>query len=95
LSPRLVRGESVAQTYAMIATGNAQIGFVAMAQVLAGDGGGAFVAVPESYYQPIRQDVIVLARARDNHAAHDLRDYLLASAGQAIIRAHGYATDPR
>jgi molybdate transport system substrate-binding protein len=94
LATRLVRGDSVAQTYAMVATGNAQVGFVAMAQVLAGDGTGAFVSVPESYYRPIRQDVIVLARAGENRAALDLRAYLLGTSGQDIIRAHGYATEP-
>jgi len=93
LATRLVRGESVAQTYAMIATGNAQLGFVAMAQVLAGGGAGAFVEVPESYYRPIRQDAIFLARARAHRAARDLHGYLLSPPGQGIIRAHGYATD--
>ena len=93
LAPRIVRGESVAQTYAMIATGNADLGFVALAQLSAPGSIGGYVLVPESYYAPIRQDVIVLARARDNPAARAVRDYLLSGPAKDIIRSHGYATD--
>jgi molybdate transport system substrate-binding protein len=91
--PRLVRGESVAQTFAMIATGNAQLGFVALGQVLGTDRPGAYVLVPDAYYTAIHQDMIVLAHARDNPAARAVREFLLSAAGTDIIRAHGYATE--
>lgn len=93
LMTRLVRGESVAQTYAMVATGNAELGFVAMAQVLADAESGAYLPVPDQYYSPIRHDVIVLARANGNPAALELRGFLLGAPAKDIIRAHGYATD--
>jgi molybdate transport system substrate-binding protein len=93
LAPRIVRGESVAQTYAMIATGNADLGFVALAQVFTTGRAGAYVIVPETYYAPLQQDIIVLTRARNNPAAHAVREYLLGEPAQEIIRSFGYATD--
>jgi len=95
LTPRIVRGESVAQTYAMVATGNADLGFVALALVLASDTNASFVAVPDSLYAPIHQDMIVLARALGNEAAHGLREFLLSETAREIIRRYGYAVpDP-
>jgi molybdate transport system substrate-binding protein len=93
LATRIVRGESVAQTYAMIATGNAELGFVALAQVLAADSPGDYIIVPEQYYAPIHQDVIVLDRARDNPAARAAAEFLRSDAAKTIIRRYGYATD--
>ena len=79
----------------MIATGNADLGFVALAQVVSADADGRFVPVPETLYSPIHQDVIVLARARSNEAAHALREFLLTETAREIIRRYGYAViDP-
>ena len=90
LQPRLVRGESVAQTHAMTATANAELGLVGLAQVLAHNGNLAYVPVPDELYAPIRQNLIVLERARDNAAAWAVRDYLLGSRGRKIVERFGY-----
>jgi len=97
LQPRLVRGESVAQTFAMTATGNAELGFVALAQALAHNGNVAYERVPDTLHAPIRQDMIVLERARGNAAADTVRDFLQSDRGRAIIVRFGYedpAGDP-
>ncbi len=90
LQSRLVRGESVAQAYAMTATQNAELGLVALAQVLAHNGNVAYVPVPAELYSSIRQDLIVLERARNNAAAWAVRDFLLATPGRAIVERFGY-----
>lgn len=88
---RIVRGESVAQTFAMIATGNAEIGFVALAQVVdAGRDPDDYVIVPAQYYTPIRHDAVVLSRARDHSAAHAFHAYLLSAAAQSTLDSFGY-----
>lgn len=92
LQPRLVRGESVAQTYAMTATANAELGFVALAQALAQSRDVAFELVPDELYTPIRQDMIVLERARDNAAALAVHDLLRSARGKAIVERFGYGT---
>jgi len=94
LESKLVRGQSVAQAFAMTATGNAELGLVALSQVLSRrDETGAYVAIPETLYEPIRQDLIVLTRAQHNAAALSLREYLLGERGRTTIASFGYAFD--
>jgi molybdate transport system substrate-binding protein len=93
LQPKLVMGESIGQTYTFIATGNAQLGFVALAQVLA-DGklkSGSVWRVPENLHAPIVQDAVVLKRARDNPAAAAWMSLLRSPRGKDLIRSYGYA----
>lgn len=93
LQPRLVQGDSIAQAWQFVSTGNAPLGFVALSQVMVDgriDKGSAWI-VPESLHAPIRQDAVLLARGKDNPAAVALLAYLRGDTARAIIRAHGYA----
>ena len=92
LQPRLVQGESIAQAYQFVTTGNAAMGFVALSQVMADgriDRGSAWV-VPSTLHGPIRQDAVLLATGKGNPAAAALMAFLRSDAARAIIRAHGY-----
>ncbi|CAB5701924.1 Molybdate-binding periplasmic protein precursor [Delftia tsuruhatensis] len=92
VQPRIVMGENIAQTYQFAATGNAQLGFVALSQVM--ENGklreGSAWQVPGSLHEPIRQDAIVLNNGKDNEAANALMKYLRADKAHAIIRSYGY-----
>ncbi len=93
LKPRMVFGENIAQTYQFVHSGNAQLGFVARAQVMA-DGrlsAGSAWPVPQTMHPPIRQDAVLLDRGRDNPAATALLAYLRSAPVRALIRSHGYA----
>lgn len=89
---RIVQGESVAQAFQFVVTGNAQLGFVALSQVMA-DGrmakGSAWV-VPATMHKPIRQDAILLNQGQGNAAAAALLQFLRGDAARALLRAHGY-----
>ncbi|OON62119.1 molybdate ABC transporter substrate-binding protein [Massilia sp. KIM] len=92
LQPRIVQGESIAQAYQFASTGNAELGFVAMAQVWR-DGklsSGSGWVVPADLHAPIRQDAVILAKGRDNPAARALADYLRSDKAKALIRSFGY-----
>lgn len=93
IKPKFVQGENIGQTYQFAATGNTELGFVALSQVME-DGkiksGSAWV-VPAEMHEPIRQDAIVLNNAKDNVAAKALMDYLKGGKARAIITAYGYA----
>lgn len=93
LGPKLVQGESIGQTYHFIHTGNADVGFVAMSQVL--EGGklkhGSMWNVPQVLYSPIRQDAVVLRRGADNAAVRDLVKLLQSPNIKDLIRSYGYA----
>ena len=92
LQPRIVQGENIAQAYQFVATGNAELGFVALSQVMS-DGritqGSAWV-VPTNLHAPLRQDAIVLSSGKDNLAATALAAYLQSEKARAIIRSYGY-----
>jgi len=92
LTPKLVTGESIGQTYNFIATGNAELGFVALAQVL--DGGkmksGSMWVVPAKYHAPIIQDAAILKRAAANPAAKAWMALMRSPNTQDFIRSYGY-----
>ena len=92
LTPRLVQGESIGQTYNFVFTGNAEIAFVAMSQVLEGGRlkGGSMWVVPQDLYAPIRQDAVLLQRAAGNEAALALMKLLQSPDTKALIRSFGY-----
>ena len=92
VQPRLVQGENIAQTFQFVATGNAQLGFVALSQVMA-DGkirSGSAWQVPASLHDPIRQDAVLLTPGKDSTAAAALLAYLRGDKARAIIRSYGY-----
>ena len=92
VQPKIVTGESIAQTHQFISTGNALLGFVALSQVLK-DGrieGSAWI-VPANLYAPIRQDAVILEKGRGKPAAEALMKYLKSDKARAVIQSFGYA----
>ena len=92
LQPRLVQGENIAQAFQFASTGNAELGFVAQAQVWR-DGqftAGSGWIVPAAMHAPIRQDAALLTKGARNPAAQALLDYLRTDKAKALIRAYGY-----
>lgn len=87
-----VQGENIAQAYQFVASENAQLGFVALSQVMV-DGkisqGSAWV-VPSPLYAPIRQDVVLLSKAKDDPAAKSLLQYLRSDKARDVMRSFGY-----
>lgn len=89
---RIVQGESIAQAFQFVSTGNADLGFVALSQVIAPDqpASGSWWVVPTSLYRPLQQDAVLLKRGQGNAAARALMDYLRGDKARTLIRAHGY-----
>ncbi len=92
LTPKLVQGESIGQTFGFIYTGNADLGFVAMSQVLEGGRlkSGSLWVIPQNLYQPLRQEAVVLQRAANNPAAQALMALLKSPNIKDLIRSYGY-----
>lgn len=90
LAPRLVKGSSITQAYQFVATGAAELGFVALSQVVAVPGGSRWV-VPEKLHQPIEQQAVLLKTGAANPAAQAFLRFLHGREGTAIIRRFGYA----
>ncbi len=93
VTPKLVQGENIAQTYQFAASGNAELGFVALSQVYEGGkitSGSAWI-VPAGLYSPIRQDAVLLDKGRGNPAAAALLNFLKGPQARAVIQDYGYA----
>jgi molybdate transport system substrate-binding protein len=92
IEPKFVQGESIGQTFSFISTGNAELGFVALSQVWEGGkvkSGSAWI-VPAELHSPIRQDAVLLGRAKDNAAAAAFMSFLKSEGTKAVIRSYGY-----
>jgi molybdate transport system substrate-binding protein len=89
LQPRLVRGENIAQAFQFVGSGNAQLGFVARAQVQRPGRatGGSWWKVPQSLYAPIVQQAVLLV---DDATARAFADFLRSAEARQIIRDFGY-----
>ena len=94
LQPRFVQGESIGQTYSFVGSGNAELGFVALSQVFENGkiSKGSGWIVPASLHEPLRQDAVLLVRARDKVAARALLTFLKSEKARGLIRAFGYET---
>lgn len=89
---RLVMGESLGQTIGFIESGNAELGFLALSQVLDPKmkGKGGRWDVPINLHEPIMQDVVLLAKGKDNPAANALMEFMGGPQAKAIIERYGY-----
>ena len=84
----LIRGENISQAYQFVSSGNVELGFVALSQVLAKT--GSYWLVPEDLYSPIRQDMVMLKGAKDSQAAKSFSEWIKSEEAREIIRSFGY-----
>lgn len=92
VAAKRVEGQNITQAYQFVATGNAELGFVALSQIYQ-DGqvkeGSAWI-VPAALYEPIRQDAVLLEKGKDQAAAKALLAYLKGPQAAAVLKAYGY-----
>jgi len=89
LAPKLVQGNNIAQTFQFVDTGNADLGFVALSQVIARTD-GTYWLVPAELYAPIRQDAVLLKKGAGDAAALAFLDFLKGPEAVAVIERYGY-----
>jgi molybdate transport system substrate-binding protein len=91
LLPKIVQGNNIAQTFQFIDTGNAELGFVALSQIIERNEGSRWV-VSGSLYSPIKQDAVLLKKAASVDAAKAFLDFLKGPEAAAIEAKFGYGT---
>lgn len=89
LEAKIVQGGDIAQTYHFVATGNAEVGFVALSQV-AQTGNGSRWLVPGIVHSVIAQDAVILTHGASNGAAHAFMDFLKGPIARAVKKKFGY-----
>ncbi len=92
LQSKFVVAENITQAYQFVASGNAELGFVALSQayregrIAAGSGW----IVPPQFHDPIRQDAVLLTRGKSRPGPAALLNYLRGDKARSIIRSFGY-----
>jgi molybdate transport system substrate-binding protein len=89
LQPKIVQGNSIAQAFQFVDTGNAELGFVALSQ-LAGNSSGSRWLVPQNLFKPILQDAVLLKKGAGNEAATAFMAYLKGPEARVVIEKYGY-----
>jgi molybdate transport system substrate-binding protein len=92
---KIVQGENIAQTYQFVETGNAELGFVALSQII--DKGkiksGSAWIVPAELHKPLRQDAVLLKAGANSEAARAFLEFLRGALAKSIIDSYGYQTE--
>jgi len=92
---RIVQGENIGQTFHFVFSKNAQLGFVARSQVLDPkiNGAGSRWDVPEDFYEPLRQQAVLLTHGQQNEAAKAFLDYIKGQEARTILERFGYGLE--
>ena len=91
LAPKLVQGNNITQTFQFIDTGNAELGFVALSQIVDRNDGSRWV-VPGKLHAPIKQDAVLLKTGAGSDAAKAFLDFLKGPEAAAVEAKFGYGT---
>lgn len=89
LTPKLVTGTSITQAYQFVDTGAAEVGFVALSQVVNHKDGSRWI-VPAANHTPIDQQAVLLKTGAENVAAKAFLQFLKTPEAKAVIRRYGY-----
>jgi molybdate transport system substrate-binding protein len=89
MTPKMVTGENVTQTLQFVDSGSAELGFVALSQVVGKLGAQTWLPQQESY-PAIRQNAVLLKVGEANEAAVAFLEYVKSAPAMAVIKAAGY-----
>lgn len=92
LKKKLVQGENITQVFQYVVSGNADLGFIALAQLKqnTAHATGSSWLVPKHLYQPIYQDAVLLNKGQHNPAALAFLRFLKSDQAISIIEQFGY-----
>jgi molybdate transport system substrate-binding protein len=92
VTPKIVTGENITQTQQFVDSGSAELGFVALSQVVGKPASQVWLA-PEEDYPAIRQNAVLLKTGASDDVAKAFLDYLKSDDAVALIKAAGYALE--
>jgi len=92
LKGKVVLGENIAQAHQFVASGNAELGFVSLSQIVRNGklSGGSVWIVPSGLYLPIKQDAVVLNPGKGKPGVEALMHYLRSERAREVIKSFGY-----
>ncbi len=92
LRPKIVEGQNITQAYQFVETGNAEVGFIALSQIVTNTDGSRWL-VDQKYYTPIKQDAVLTKKGESAAAARDFLAFLRGPEAKAVKEKFGYAAD--
>lgn len=95
LRGKVVMGQNIGQTHSLVASGAAELGFVALSAVRAPGRAseGSLWVVPATLHAPIQQDAVLLRAGAANEGARAWLGWLRSPAARAVIEAYGYGVE--
>jgi len=92
VSDRLVLGENISQAAQFVESGNAQVGFVALAHVVspAMRGKGKYWEIPAEAYPALDQGVVVIKYSRYKKEATAFVEYIKTKPVADVLRRYGF-----
>lgn len=90
LKAKFVQGNNIGQTFQFVDTGNAELGFVALSQVIFAKGGSRW-PVPANLYSAIAQDAVLLKPGAGSERAKSFLTFLKGPEARTVIEKYGYS----
>lgn len=92
VSDRLVLGENISQAAQFVESGNAQVGFVALAHAAspAMQGKGKYWEIPAQAYPALAQGAVVLAHSKHKKEAESFLHYVKTKEAGDVFRKYGF-----
>ena len=87
LRPKLVYGENIAQTFQFVESGSADLGLVAVSQVIHHSD---YWPVDSAQHQPLQQQMVIVKSTRHPSLAQQFQYYLQSEPIRQLIRQQGY-----
>jgi molybdate transport system substrate-binding protein len=90
---RLVLGENISQAAQFVESGNAQVGFVALAHAMAPamQGKGRYWMVPADAYPPLDQGVLLISRSPHRQDAAAFLEYMKTAEVAEVLKRYGFS----
>jgi molybdate transport system substrate-binding protein len=85
---RLVYGENISDAMRIVESGNAEVGIIALSLAIAS--GREYQLVPDVLHEPLNQALVVISSGARGAAAMAFREFILSTAGQAVMNRYGF-----
>jgi molybdate transport system substrate-binding protein len=92
---KIVQGENIGQTFQFVYSSNAQLGLVALSQVLDPkiQGQGSRWDIPTEIHEPLHQQAVLLKSAEHTGAAKSFLQFIKNENSRRIIKEYGYGVE--
>jgi len=88
IEKRVIYGSSLEETIKLVESGNAEVGLLALSQVIKAK--GKYVAVPDELYDPLDQALAVCKNGKQQALATRFVEFLAKPATQELLKSYGY-----